>query len=75
MHQATSSGTRKTSQSIFDQSFWDERYRAHDALWSGNPNRHLVSETDGLTPGSAIDIGASVKADALDPASPSASRR
>lgn len=42
----------------FDQAFWDERYRSHDALWSGEPNPHLVSETDGLTPGAALDVAA-----------------
>ena len=49
----------------FDQAFWDERYRSHDALWSGNPNRHLVSEIDGITPGAALDMGCGEGADAI----------
>jgi 2-polyprenyl-3-methyl-5-hydroxy-6-metoxy-1,4-benzoquinol methylase len=49
----------------FDQAFWDERYRSHDALWSGNPNDHLINETDGLTPGPALDVGCGEGADAV----------
>jgi SAM-dependent methyltransferase len=49
----------------FDQAFWDERYRSHPTLWSGNPNGHLVSEAEGLTPGSALDVGCGEGADAI----------
>ena len=49
----------------FDEASWDERYSSHDALWSGSPNVHLVSETDGLTPGSALDVGCGEGADAI----------
>jgi len=49
----------------FDQAFWDERYRSHHSLWSGEPNRHLVSETGGLTPGTALDAGCGEGADAI----------
>lgn len=49
----------------FDQAFWDERYRSHATLWSGNPNGHLISETDGLTPGAALDVGSGEGADAI----------
>jgi len=49
----------------FDEAFWDERYRSHDALWSGNPNAHLVAETDGLSPGTALDVGCGEGADAV----------
>ena len=27
----------------FDQTFWDDLYRSQPALWSGNPNPHLVA--------------------------------
>jgi SAM-dependent methyltransferase len=49
----------------FDQAFWDERYRSRAALWSGNPNRHLVAEVGALTPGTALDVGAGEGADAI----------
>ena len=49
----------------FDQAFWDERYRSQTALWSGNPNRHLVAETDALAPAAALDVGAGEGADAI----------
>jgi len=48
-----------------DQSLWDERYRAAHRVWSGNPNPHLVTETSGLTPGRALDVGAGEGADAI----------
>jgi SAM-dependent methyltransferase len=49
----------------FDETFWNERYRSADALWSGNPNRYLVSEASGLRPGKALDVGCGEGADAL----------
>jgi len=49
----------------FDEVFWDERYRTHDVLWSGRPNIHLVNETDGHTPGTALDVGCGEGADAI----------
>ena len=47
------------------EEFWDERYRSAAALWSGNPNRYLVSETADLTPGRALDAGSGEGADAI----------
>ncbi len=49
----------------FGEAFWDERYRSAHALWSGNPNRHLITEADGLPPGTALDAGAGAGADAM----------
>jgi SAM-dependent methyltransferase len=49
----------------FDQSFWDERYRSRPALWSGNPNPHLLTEVAGLAAGRALDVGCGEGADAL----------
>jgi len=49
----------------FDQAFWDDRYRSQAALWSGEPNGHLVAEVDGMTPGTALDVGAGEGADAI----------
>jgi len=49
----------------FDAAFWDARYSSAHALWSGNPNRHLVTEADGLAAGTALDAGAGEGADAI----------
>ena len=35
---------------------WDERYAATDSLWSVEPNRFLVPETEALEPGRALDL-------------------
>jgi SAM-dependent methyltransferase len=48
-----------------DEAFWDERYRSHSALWSGNPNPQLVTETADLAPGTALDAGCGEGADAI----------
>jgi SAM-dependent methyltransferase len=47
------------------KAIWDERYRSRSALWSGNPNPHLVGEASGLTPGTALDAGCGEGADAI----------
>jgi SAM-dependent methyltransferase len=49
----------------FDEAFWNERYSSAAALWSGNPNRYLVSEASDLRPGTALDVGCGEGADAL----------
>jgi SAM-dependent methyltransferase len=35
---------------------WDRRYAGSELLWTGEPNRFLVSETAGLRPGRALDL-------------------
>jgi SAM-dependent methyltransferase len=47
------------------QAFWDERYRASDRVWSGEPNAHLAAETQALAPGRALEVGAGEGADAV----------
>ncbi len=49
----------------FTEEFWDERYRSAPAIWSGNPNRHLIDQAAELTPGLALDAGCGEGADAL----------
>ncbi|MDX6740361.1 class I SAM-dependent methyltransferase [Actinocorallia sp. A-T 12471] len=44
---------------------WDERYRQSDRIWSGQPNRVLVEEAEGLVPGRALDLGCGEGADAV----------
>ncbi|GHC96298.1 hypothetical protein GCM10007079_48780 [Nocardiopsis terrae] len=47
------------------EDFWNERYRSGERIWSGRPNRHLVAEAGGLSPGRALDVGSGEGADAL----------
>lgn len=47
------------------EEFWDERYRSQPSLWSGKPNRYLVSEVAGIEPGTALDAGSGEGADAI----------
>jgi SAM-dependent methyltransferase len=47
-----------------DQTFWDERYRSRDRLFSGYPNAVLVAEVENLPPGQALDVGCGEGADA-----------
>ena len=50
---------------VFDESFWDERYRSAHRVWSGNPNPQLVAEVAGRPPGRALDVGCGEGADAI----------
>jgi SAM-dependent methyltransferase len=44
--------------------FWEERYRS-GRQWSGEPNALLVEEVDGLTAGTALDLGCGEGGDAI----------
>jgi SAM-dependent methyltransferase len=35
---------------------WDDRYRSPTLVWSARPNRFLVTGTEGLRPGRALDL-------------------
>ena len=48
-----------------DEAFWDERYRSAPQVWSGEPNPHLLTDTEALSPGSALDVGAGEGADSI----------
>ncbi|MFH1329566.1 MAG: class I SAM-dependent methyltransferase [Actinomycetota bacterium] len=41
-----------------DREAWNQRYRQKDFVWSVEPNRFLVPEVEGLTPGRALDLAA-----------------
>jgi SAM-dependent methyltransferase len=51
--------------SMFDQEWFEERYRSAPALWSGQPNPQLVAEIAELPPGRALDAGSGEGADAI----------
>ncbi|GIG40191.1 class I SAM-dependent methyltransferase [Cellulomonas phragmiteti] len=48
-----------------DPAWWEQRYRAHDQLWSGRVNASLVELASHLTPGTALDAGAGEGGDAV----------
>jgi SAM-dependent methyltransferase len=50
---------------VFDEGFWDERYRSARQVWSGDPNPQLVAEVAGRPPGRALDVGCGEGADAI----------
>ncbi|MGH9077381.1 MAG: class I SAM-dependent methyltransferase [Acidimicrobiales bacterium] len=58
-------GPHLSGPEVWDAAFWDERYSSQDALWSREPNRHLILEAGGLAPGTALDVGAGEGADAI----------
>ena len=35
---------------------WDRRYEASGLIWSGEPNRFLSAEVEGMAPGRALDL-------------------
>jgi SAM-dependent methyltransferase len=36
---------------------WDQRYATTELVWGSGPNRFLVAEVEGLSPGRALDLG------------------
>ena len=50
---------------VFDEGFWDERYRSAARVWSGQPNPQLVAEVADRPPGRALDVGCGEGADAI----------
>jgi 2-polyprenyl-3-methyl-5-hydroxy-6-metoxy-1,4-benzoquinol methylase len=50
---------------MFDQQSWEERYRAHEKVWSGRPNAALVAPVEDLPPRTALDVGCGEGGDAL----------
>ena len=50
---------------VTNQALWDDRYRSSSALWSGQPNPNLVTETLDLVAGVALDVGCGEGADAI----------
>lgn len=53
------------SRPLFDEGFWNDRYRSSPRVWSGNPNPQLVAEIVDLEPGRAVDVGCGEGADAI----------
>jgi SAM-dependent methyltransferase len=51
--------------SMFDEAWFEERYRSAPALWSGQPNPQLVAEIADLPRGTALDAGSGEGADGI----------
>lgn len=49
----------------YDESYWNERYRSSQSVWSGNPNPQLVAEIADLRPGRALGVGCGEGADTI----------
>ncbi len=41
-----------------DRDDWNQRYRTAELVWTAEPNRFLVAEVTGLSPGRALDLAA-----------------
>ncbi len=39
-----------------DSASWDRRYEGSELVWTAEPNRFLVAETEALAPGRALDL-------------------
>ena len=52
----SSSASRAASLGWMDSQGWDRRYVGRELVWTSEPNRFLVQEVDGLTPGRALDL-------------------
>jgi SAM-dependent methyltransferase len=61
----TSDLTEHEVRELFEPASWDQRYAAGGAVFSRNPNRQVVVETEGLTPGTALDVGCGEGGDAV----------
>jgi SAM-dependent methyltransferase len=58
-------GPAPAGDDLFSGEFWDRRYSASQALWTGRPNPQLVAEAAGLPAGKALDAGCGEGADAI----------
>ena len=47
------------------ETFWEDRYRASDRIWSGRPNAVLTEVVGDLPPGTALDLGCGEGGDAV----------
>ena len=47
------------------ENYWDEVYNGSNAVWSGQPNVHLVTAVTGLEPGRVLDLGCGEGADSV----------
>ncbi|MFC5381119.1 class I SAM-dependent methyltransferase [Aquipuribacter nitratireducens] len=50
---------------VFDQGYWEDRYRTRDTPWSGRANAVLVAEATALPTGRALDLGCGTGGDVL----------
>jgi SAM-dependent methyltransferase len=65
MHEHDHAAPEATADTPTGEEAWNSRYLESDRIWSGEPNTILVREADGLTPGTALDLGCGEGADAV----------
>jgi thioredoxin reductase/SAM-dependent methyltransferase len=50
---------------FWSEQAWDDRYHQRPKVWSGAPNTALVTEVEGIVPGTALDVGCGEGGDAI----------
>ncbi len=65
MHDHHHRGEHQDPDATLDPTWWEERYRSRDALWSGHVNASLAQVACDLPPGTALDAGAGEGGDAV----------
>ncbi|MFY0409235.1 class I SAM-dependent methyltransferase [Solicola sp. PLA-1-18] len=64
-HHAAPTAAAEPSAPLPAQEYWEGFYGERDQVWSGRANALMVREVEGLTPGTALDLGCAEGGDAV----------